>query len=154
MQRLSVAEEIDQPIWKLLSNYQGLPRVKSLLWLICKNRLPSNEERVRRCMALDPGCSICGVAVESISHILQDCVVACKTWVNVIKSELMGEFMELDMIKNCSIFDPGFSSYERVLHESCRLTTGTVRAREARREAIIDYRLCVDRSRCWEPPPV
>ncbi|KAE8714171.1 hypothetical protein F3Y22_tig00110201pilonHSYRG00406 [Hibiscus syriacus] len=48
-------------------------------------------------MALDPGCSICVVAVESISHILRDCVVACKTWVNVIKPELMGEFMQLDM---------------------------------------------------------
>ncbi|XP_039024880.1 formin-like protein 20 [Hibiscus syriacus] len=41
---------------------------KFIVLALSENILSSNEERVRRCMALDPGCSISGVAVGSISH--------------------------------------------------------------------------------------
>ncbi|KAE8736080.1 Detected protein of unknown function [Hibiscus syriacus] len=67
-------------IWSLLASYKGLPRVKSLLWLICKNKLLSNEERVRRHMANHSACSICGATVESVSHIFRDCVIARAVW--------------------------------------------------------------------------
>ncbi|KAE8656904.1 hypothetical protein F3Y22_tig00116997pilonHSYRG00576 [Hibiscus syriacus] len=99
IKKLSSDVEVNQSIWRCIVKCPELSRVKSFLWLICKNRVLKNEERERKSMASDPDCSICGAAVESLSYILQ-CVVARETRNNIIKPEQMREFLQLDVGRN------------------------------------------------------
>ncbi|KAK8483781.1 hypothetical protein V6N12_017978 [Hibiscus sabdariffa] len=51
-------------VWSIIHKFQGLPRLKVFLWLVCHDKIMTNVERVRRHIAEDSGFSICGVAVE------------------------------------------------------------------------------------------
>ncbi|KAE8704604.1 hypothetical protein F3Y22_tig00110450pilonHSYRG00928 [Hibiscus syriacus] len=86
-QRLTISAGQGEESWEFLTKYRGLPRIRMLLWLICKGRLLSNEERPRRHLTSDSSCALCGAALESISHILRDCSEAKSTWLSVLKPE-------------------------------------------------------------------
>ncbi|MBA0869404.1 hypothetical protein Goshw_027753 [Gossypium schwendimanii] len=56
-------------VWKTL----GPQRVRFFIWLVLKQCLLSNVERVIRGLVVDPSSSICGFPSEDILHILRDC---------------------------------------------------------------------------------
>ncbi|KAH1064535.1 hypothetical protein J1N35_029522 [Gossypium stocksii] len=59
-------------VWKIL----GRQKVRFFIWLVLKQRILSNVERVKRGLADDPSCSLCGCPSEDILHILRDCNAA------------------------------------------------------------------------------
>ncbi|KAK8601199.1 hypothetical protein V6N12_051041 [Hibiscus sabdariffa] len=54
------------------------------LWLVLRQRLLTNAERVRRGMSFDPSCSCCGCFTETILHILRDCPPMRSFWQSLI----------------------------------------------------------------------
>lgn len=62
--------------WKSAWKIPGLQRVHFFIWIILKQRLFSNVERVEKGLVVDPLCPIFGFHSEYILHILRDCIVA------------------------------------------------------------------------------
>ncbi|KAK8519829.1 hypothetical protein V6N12_003800 [Hibiscus sabdariffa] len=54
------------------------------LWLVLRQRLMTNVERVRRGLSSDPSCSSCGCYSETILHILRDCPLVRFFWKSII----------------------------------------------------------------------
>ncbi|MBA0574202.1 hypothetical protein Golob_001431, partial [Gossypium lobatum] len=68
--------------WKLPS----LQRVRFFLWTVLKQSLLSNVERIKRGIAVDLSCPLCGHALEGILLILKDCTIAKAIWRQVIQT--------------------------------------------------------------------
>ncbi|XP_056697578.1 uncharacterized protein [Spinacia oleracea] len=74
-------EEEDTPnpwkhIWKL-----KLPqRLRFFLWLVFRDRLMSNKNRVLRGLTQDASCKVCGALEEDVEHILRKCPAAISLW--------------------------------------------------------------------------
>ncbi|KAE8686024.1 cytochrome P450 71A9-like [Hibiscus syriacus] len=81
------------PLWR----FNELPRVRVFLWLACKGRLLTNEERARRHIANNASCSVCSATTESISHVLRDCVEACATLNEFIHPDRLKSFFSMDI---------------------------------------------------------
>ncbi|KAE8700193.1 hypothetical protein F3Y22_tig00110560pilonHSYRG00091 [Hibiscus syriacus] len=139
-------------IWSLLASYKGLPRVKSLLWLICKNKLLSNEERARRHMANHSACSICGATVESVSHIFRDCVIARAVWGNLIKTGCLMNSIGWNWCRGSRrIFAPllffnDFTPMDNVLQECWRMYWSTERMYDSKAHTVVSSSARVDRN--------
>ncbi|MBA0615043.1 hypothetical protein Godav_015237, partial [Gossypium davidsonii] len=69
--------------WKLKVPH----RVRNFLWLVLRDRFLTNNERVKRGLALDVGCQLCGFPDEDISHVIRNCMVASKDQ-DLISSEV------------------------------------------------------------------
>ncbi|KAK8600074.1 hypothetical protein V6N12_049933 [Hibiscus sabdariffa] len=54
------------------------------LWLVLRQRLLTNVERVRRGLSFDPSCSSCGCYNKTILHILRDCPLVRSFWQSII----------------------------------------------------------------------
>lgn len=54
--------------------------MKVFMWRACNNALPMKANMAKRKIVLDPLCSICGLEVETMGHILWSCLVARDTW--------------------------------------------------------------------------
>ena len=63
-------------VWSLIWRWSGPHYIQNFLWLVAKNRLLTNVERVRRHLGGSEICSVCGSDIESVSHVLRDCVAA------------------------------------------------------------------------------
>jgi tRNA(Ile2) C34 agmatinyltransferase TiaS len=50
------------------------------IWRACQEILPTCENLHRRHIMSDPMCPMCGVAVESVGHILWNCQSAKDVW--------------------------------------------------------------------------
>nr|GMC79836.1 LINE-type retrotransposon LIb DNA [Ipomoea batatas] len=68
-------EEVDW-VWKVKTS----KRCRMFLWLAVKNKLLTNEVRVRRQLTDDSSCMACGELCESVDHILMHCDVARACW--------------------------------------------------------------------------
>ncbi|KAE8694956.1 DNA helicase INO80-like [Hibiscus syriacus] len=139
------------------SEVQGLPRVRMLLWTICKGRLLSNEECVRRHLSMDANCSLCGAPVESISYILRTVQWLWQHGRSHTISQYMmrtgiyclGRWCGVWMRRNKLIFAMDFIASESVLQQSSRLTREAVRALVKRNLEKINRAPRVDRNGCW-----
>lgn len=58
--------------------------MKHFLWLILKQRLLTNSERVRRGIEQDASCQLYGHSMEDALHILRDCAFAKEIWHQII----------------------------------------------------------------------
>ncbi|CAN1179618.1 Putative ribonuclease H protein At1g65750 [Linum perenne] len=67
-------------LWKVVWGWIGPSRIKHFLWLAAKDKLLTNEGRCRRGLSTDDNCGWCGMATESIVHVLRDCSFARDTW--------------------------------------------------------------------------
>ncbi|KAK8478701.1 hypothetical protein V6N11_057300 [Hibiscus sabdariffa] len=74
--RLNLPSSGVDSIWKLIHRSRTLPRIKSFLWLVCKDRVLTNAERLRRHIANTAKCVSCGARVEDLDHLLQQCPFA------------------------------------------------------------------------------
>nr|GMD72426.1 LINE-type retrotransposon LIb DNA [Ipomoea batatas] len=63
-------------VWKIKVS----ERCRLCLWLMVKNKLLTNEERMRRQLTDDSSCMACGEMNESVEHIIKHCDVARVCW--------------------------------------------------------------------------
>ncbi|KAK8556750.1 hypothetical protein V6N12_003145 [Hibiscus sabdariffa] len=70
---LSPSWDVCDPKWSSIWSLPVVQRVRMFLWLVLRQRLMTNVERVRRGLSSDPSCSSCGCYSETILHILCDC---------------------------------------------------------------------------------
>ncbi|CAL9020979.1 unnamed protein product [Prunus brigantina] len=59
--------------WKGLWSMSIPPKLKVFLWLVFQGKILTNEQRVRRHLAVESSCSVCGWHSETIIHTLRDC---------------------------------------------------------------------------------
>ncbi|KAK8662787.1 hypothetical protein V6N13_024675 [Hibiscus sabdariffa] len=62
-------------LWKCINKFRGLQRVEVFLWLMCRDRVMTNVERLRRHFATDASCLMYGFRDETISHLFRSCLV-------------------------------------------------------------------------------
>ncbi|CAA0813356.1 Polynucleotidyl transferase- ribonuclease H-like superfamily protein [Striga hermonthica] len=83
-------------VWKAIWRAPVAQRVRHFLWLVKRDRLFTNMERVRRHMAEDAACVFCG-QLESTVHVLGDCVKACKVWLRLVPRSCKLRFFSQDV---------------------------------------------------------
>ncbi|KAK8659465.1 hypothetical protein V6N13_029666 [Hibiscus sabdariffa] len=86
-------------VWKAIAGFRGQQRIKVFVWLLAKEKLLCNEERVRRHLSSCARCETCGAASESIYHIFRGCPIAVAVWNGLIKRDKWVEFMSLDTME-------------------------------------------------------
>ncbi|MFQ6623165.1 hypothetical protein Gotur_001529 [Gossypium turneri] len=64
--------------WKLHWKVEVPQRVRVFLWLVLKQRLLTQAERLRRGVINDARCSVCGHGYEDVLHTIRDCDAAKK----------------------------------------------------------------------------
>jgi ribonuclease HI len=67
-------------IWKGVWRIKCARAVKMFLWQACNNILPTKEKLFKRHIIDDPLCPICGLATETLAHILWSCPSAKDVW--------------------------------------------------------------------------
>ncbi|KAL4388580.1 hypothetical protein GQ457_09G009170 [Hibiscus cannabinus] len=55
-------------LWKGIAGFQGLQRIKIFIWLLAKDKLLCNAERVRRHLSSCARCEACGAAFQAFNH--------------------------------------------------------------------------------------
>ncbi|KAK5786060.1 hypothetical protein PVK06_040687 [Gossypium arboreum] len=60
--------------------------------IAAKQRLLTNSERVRRGFGQSSVCPLCGHDSEDLLHVLRDCLIAKKTWMLVVPTEMISRF--------------------------------------------------------------
>ncbi|KAK8986392.1 hypothetical protein V6N11_009952 [Hibiscus sabdariffa] len=79
--------------WKRIWKLRVPHRVRVFMWLVAHRKLLTNDERVRRHLAIFAECSICGAGVEDIDHVLRRCTKARALWMQVLgDAHIGGEF--------------------------------------------------------------
>ncbi|KAK8620690.1 hypothetical protein V6N13_067156 [Hibiscus sabdariffa] len=86
-------------VWKVIAGFRGLQRIKIFIWLLAKEKLLCNAERVRRHLSNCARCKACGAAVESTHHIFRGCPIAVAVWKGLIKRDKWMELMSLDTME-------------------------------------------------------
>ncbi|KAL4285040.1 hypothetical protein GQ457_16G029350 [Hibiscus cannabinus] len=81
---LSPSWDVCDPKWSSIWSLPVAQRVRMFLWLVLRQRLMTNVERVRRGLSSDPSCSSCGCYSETILHILRDCPLVRSFWKSII----------------------------------------------------------------------
>jgi hypothetical protein len=90
------------PCWKALWKCKLHERLKTLIWRIGCNALPTNLNIFSRLSKGSPLCPLCGVEVESISHLFFKCEVTRIFWFGIswgIRADLLPVASEMDVVK-------------------------------------------------------
>ncbi|KAL0386175.1 UNVERIFIED_CONTAM: putative mitochondrial protein [Sesamum radiatum] len=66
--------------WSMLWRVGVPPKVRLLMWRLCRGALPTMELLARRATGVDVNCVVCGVGVESIRHVFWECSFARQVW--------------------------------------------------------------------------
>jgi hypothetical protein len=67
-------------IWKTMWKLKGPNTEKHFIWRACHDILPTRENLIMRKIVSDPFCPICGLEVETVSHILWECSSTMDVW--------------------------------------------------------------------------
>ncbi|XP_059450800.1 uncharacterized protein LOC132181566 [Corylus avellana] len=73
-------ENLQKKVWKGIWKIQGASVVKTFMWQACNNILPTKEVLYKRKIVQEPSCPICGLANETVDHILWSCPSAKDVW--------------------------------------------------------------------------
>lgn len=73
------------------------PKIKYFLWLVRSKRLLTNSERARRGLSVDTGYALCGAAAETLSHVLRDCNLARRIWLQVVSQGHSHMFFNMEL---------------------------------------------------------
>jgi hypothetical protein len=90
------------PCWKALWKSKLHERLKTLIWRIGCNALPTNLNIFSRLSKGSPLCPLCGAEVESISHLFFKCEVTKIFWFGIswgIRADLLPVASEMDVVK-------------------------------------------------------
>ncbi|KAK8521986.1 hypothetical protein V6N12_066556 [Hibiscus sabdariffa] len=132
--RLNLLVSGDDCIWKSIHKSRTLPRIKSFLWLVCKDRVLTNAERLRRHnIANTTECVCCGARVEDLDHLLCQCPFAKEVWEPRVFDP---NDLQHESVESCS---------QRIVDEVCRDASLT----SLGRMLVIRQR---SRSDVWKPP--
>jgi hypothetical protein len=69
-----------RPSWKVIWNCQVPPKVKLLVWKICRSALSRQSNLARRKMLVSNLCPLCGTEAEDTFHIFMRCPHARHLW--------------------------------------------------------------------------
>ena len=69
-------------VWRIIWNLGGPPKLSHFVWQACKGNMAVKEVLYKRHIAQDELCQCCGVEVESINHVLFECVGIGPVWDN------------------------------------------------------------------------
>ncbi|KAF7814701.1 reverse transcriptase [Senna tora] len=72
--------------WKLVWQWKGPKRIRSVTWLCAHRKLLTNSARKRRGMTQDESCTRCGNASEDLVRALWDCPGSKNIWLRLVKS--------------------------------------------------------------------
>ncbi|KAH1031751.1 hypothetical protein J1N35_043925 [Gossypium stocksii] len=104
--------------WKCVWKTLGPQRVRFFIWLVLKQRILSNVERVKRGLAVDPSCFVCGSPIEDILHILRNFNIAKDVWSQVITGNRLTTFFSLNLqywillnVQDTSVIPDGGSTW-------------------------------------------
>jgi hypothetical protein len=67
-------------LWKIIWQLQMPNADKNFMWRACHNILPTRDNLLKRRIIKDPWCPICGIEVETATHILWACPSAVDVW--------------------------------------------------------------------------
>jgi hypothetical protein len=70
----------NEELWRLIWRLRGPKALQMFIWRACQEILPTRENLQRRHILSDPMWPVCGVAVESVGHILWNCQSAKDVW--------------------------------------------------------------------------
>lgn len=68
-------------VWKKIWNLNVPGAVKTFLWRVCHNSLPTWANLHKREITIDPLCPLCGMYLETIGHVLWSCATATAVWI-------------------------------------------------------------------------
>ena len=75
--------------WKTLWRLNIPPKVKTFIWRVYSNVVPSMDNLWKKKIVKDPSCPCCGSYVESVAHALFGCKKARKVWSGTVFSSLV-----------------------------------------------------------------
>ncbi|KAK9031646.1 hypothetical protein V6N11_055939 [Hibiscus sabdariffa] len=81
---------------KIISKFRGIPRIQLFLWLCYHGSILTNGERHCHHLIENLSCSICGAAVEDVSHLIRGCVKARSLRPRLIKKDKSDEILLME----------------------------------------------------------
>lgn len=91
--KLVHVEDIASPaVWNLIWKAKAPQRVRVFLWILWKNRLLTNCERVRRHMTIDGDGSQCISVLEMEIHAIRDCAFSRAVWLAMVSRRVYDYF--------------------------------------------------------------
>ncbi|KAK8554058.1 hypothetical protein V6N12_031036 [Hibiscus sabdariffa] len=66
--RNGIEEGPIEDVWYTIQHFQGEQHMKIFLWLMCCNKIMTNQERARRHFTTDASSHICGSDIEDVDH--------------------------------------------------------------------------------------
>ncbi|XP_074289456.1 uncharacterized protein LOC141614610 [Silene latifolia] len=85
---------------KKLWHLPGPQTWKILLWKIIIGSLPVGSEFVKRDLAWDSSCALCGTGrdtLETLDHLFRDCTISSRIWAGSVLGINVGQFPSLDV---------------------------------------------------------
>lgn len=94
-------------LWRKVWSLRVPAVVRSFLWRVCTNSLPTKENLYSRKFVPDPLCPMCGKEVETIGHSVWGCASSTAVWMECNR-----------VIRKLSITeDDGFHLFEGLMHK-------------------------------------
>lgn len=108
--KASSSHSLDHSIWKFICKLTCPNKIKTLLWICCRNALPTAMALYKRNSKESGGSSICAQGSETIDHILLTC-----DWTRGVQISLCGLIIDMQGI---STFDKQLYQIMRMLEDS------------------------------------
>ncbi|PRQ24859.1 putative reverse transcriptase zinc-binding domain-containing protein [Rosa chinensis] len=74
------SHRVNQVVWTTIWSIQTLPKIKHFLWQAVNNAISTYYNLFKRKIVASPICPKCGLAPETIEHIILLCPIAICTW--------------------------------------------------------------------------
>ena len=74
------AARLDRATWKKIWALNVPPKVRTFVWRVCFDILPTRDNLHRRRVRVDPRCELCCQQTESAGHLLWECPLARNVW--------------------------------------------------------------------------
>ncbi|XP_042495035.1 uncharacterized protein LOC122074259 [Macadamia integrifolia] len=107
-----------EKVWTHIWSCKTLSKIKSFLWRACAQCLASGEGLLSRHVSVDPSCLRCGVAVETVDHLLLECLFALASWFGSSIAFLVPASRPLKLYEFLSSWDSLFSQEQRKATET------------------------------------
>ncbi|RYQ96697.1 hypothetical protein Ahy_B08g092538 [Arachis hypogaea] len=85
----------EKTVWKQLWSWRGPQRAKIFLWTAMHKKLMTNQRRARIFGGVGD-CTRCNGGQEDIFHVLRNCPKASTIWVNLVKTDEIPNFFQLE----------------------------------------------------------
>ncbi|MBA0780342.1 hypothetical protein Gotri_004454 [Gossypium trilobum] len=82
----------NEVFWRIPWKFKCPHRTCFFIWLVLKQMLLTNIERIRRGSGSSSACGICGHVLEDMMHTLKDCLAAKGVWDKIIPKQTLSSF--------------------------------------------------------------